>query len=238
MSLVFDLIIIASAAFAIYRGVKRGFVKSVMHFASLIIAVVCVFAFTEPLANWLDDQFVGSQVSQTVETSITTIVDSGSEKSGLETVFTDPPQSFSALAERFSCTIDDLHEYYTETLSTLSPSEAISKLSDKIAESTANAISTVIAAIVIFVAAMLACALITLILDTLCRLPVLKQLNKILGIVFGVASALLSACIVASISVGLINAFSAIRSDIFNDSVITNSVILKFFYNNDLIFFK
>ena len=39
MSLIIDLIIIAAAVASIYLGLQRGFIKSVMNFLSLLIAI-------------------------------------------------------------------------------------------------------------------------------------------------------------------------------------------------------
>lgn len=150
----------------------------------------------------------------------------------------DKPEALSNFAERFKFNISDIEDYYNDFLSNLTRPDALKALSEKIAAPTAASISTVCAAIIIFLAALLVCLIAAYVLDLLCRLPVLKQLNKILGGLFGVITALLSSWAIANISVGLINALQTIRPDIFNESVITGSFILRFFVDNGLILFK
>ena len=238
MSLIIDIIILLAVAASVYRGVSKGFIRSAMHFVSLIIAIVCVITFTEPLAEWFGEQFINNSVSQIAEDSLNSIVSAGTENFRIDKILSDRPEALVSLSEKFSCNLDELSSYYSETLKNLAPSEAIKELSQKIVATTASSIGSILSAILIFVAALLICKLITHILDLVFCLPVLKQLNKFLGLIFGIVSAAVTAWIFANAAVGLINAFEAIRGDIFNESVITNSFILKFFFDNNLILIK
>lgn len=237
MSFIFDLILIVVAAAAVYRGISKGFIKSAMHFASLILAIVCVFIFTAPVAAWLEDGFIKNGVSQITKESLDSIVNAGTEQFDIDEVLADRPESLSEFADRFDFDIGDIEEYYNEFLANLTRSDALEALSEKIAAPTASALSTVAAAVIIFVAVLIVCAIVTYVLDLLCRLPVLKQLNKLLGALFGVASAFVSAWAIANICVGLVYALNTIRGDIFNEAAITGSFILKLFVDFGLILF-
>ncbi len=237
MSLIIDFLIIAVAGAAIYLGIARGFIKSVTHFLSLIVAVVAVFVFTVPVSDWLNDKFVEDQVSTITEDSLNGIVDAGVERLQLEKVFNDRPDALINVTERFSVDIEELVSYYTEFLSSLAESAAIDELAEKLAGPTAAALSTALSAIAVFVAAMIVMKLISFILDLIFRLPVLKRLNKFLGFLFGVCSAAVSVLVIANLAVGLIFALEAINGDIFNQSVVDNSFILSYLYDNSLIIF-
>ncbi len=238
MSLIIDIIMLLAAAAAIIRGASRGFLKSVMHFASLIIAIICVITFTQPLSQWFGEKFINTSIMQIAEDSLNSIVNAGTENFSIDKIFSDRPEALVSLSEKFSCNLDELSEYYSETLKSLSPGDAIKELSQKIVAATTSSIGNILAAIIIFIAVMLICKLVTYILDLIFCLPVLKQLNRFLGLLFGIVSALVTTWLIANAAVGLINAFSAIRSDIFNESVISNSFILNFFFNNNLILIK
>ncbi len=238
MSLIIDIIILLAAAAAIFRGASRGFIKSVMHFASLIIAIICVITFTEPLSQWFGEKFINTSITQIAEDSLNSIVNAGTENFSMDKIFSDRPEALISLSEKFSCNLDELSEYYSKTLQSLSPGDVIKELSRKIVSATASSIGNILAAIAIFIAAMLICKLATYVLDLLFCLPVLKQLNRFLGLLFGIVSAVVTTWLIANAAVGLVNAFGAIRSDIFNESVISNSFILKFFFDNNLIMIK
>ena len=238
MSLIIDLLILISASAAIYLGVSRGFVRSVMHFASLLLALVAVFIFTAPVSAWLNNAFVESGVSDVIEESLGGIVSVGEEKLGLSKIFSDRPDALGDIAERFGCDLDELEAYYREFLESKTDTSAITELSDKIAAPTSAAISNVLAVIIVFVAALLILKLFTFILDMIFRLPVLDKLNTFLGLLFGIGSAIVTSWVIANIAVGLVSALESFNGEMFNSSVIDGSIILRFFYNNSLIFFN
>ncbi len=235
MSLVFDFIIILAAVFSIYLGISRGFVRSIMHFASLILALIAVFVFTTPLSELLYDSVISKSVSNITESSLTDIIGTGVAKLEISNVLEDRPEALTDLTTRFFTSIDEVTEYYNNFLKSLSEPDAINKISEMIATPTAKAISTVIAAIILFVGSLLILKIITFILDLIVKLPVLDKLNKFLGMLFGVASALITSIVIANISVGLINSLESINSELFNDSVISGSIVLRFFFNSGLI---
>ncbi len=237
MSLFLDILIIITAIAAIYAGIMRGFVKSVMGFVTLLLAMIAAAVLTPTVADFYNEKFVSAQVNEIVETSLTELVTAGGQQIGLSKLFDDRPDALTSVAERFGVDIDDLEKVYL-SLKPESDSEAISSLADHIASPTAEAISRILAAISVFLTAMLILKLLTLILDLICRLPVLSTLNTLLGFLFGAASAALGAWVIANLSVGLINALGAIKPEVFNSSVIDSSIIVRFFVENSLVLFN
>lgn len=239
MSLAIDLIIIIAAIAAVYLGIVRGFVRSVMHFSSLILALAAVFLLTPTLSGWINENFVAKEVTGITESSLSGIVSTVEDEHGeeLEKVIEDRPDALTEIADRFSVSMDAISDFYNTSLKGIAETVAISRLADMIAGPTAQAISTVIAAVVIFAAALLILKLITFILDMIFHLPVLDKLNTLLGFVFGLGSALVTSWLIANLSVGLINALGSINNEIFNEGVIKGSLILNFFYNTSLIIF-
>ncbi len=237
MSLIIDLIIAVVAVVCIYHGISRGFIRSVMRFVSIIIAVAAVIFLTEPVAVWLNDVFVTDKVTEITEDSLEGIVGDSEAIFDLDRLLGDSGEVLDDISERFSVNLDGILDGLSDKISSFTEKEALDTLSQTVAEPTANAISTVAAAIIVFVATLLIMALITLLLDLVCKLPVLKRLNKVLGFLFGVASALLTTLALSNIAVGLVRSMSAINSTVFNEAVIDSSLILGFFTANNLIFF-
>ena len=237
MSLFLDILIIITAVAAIWSGISRGFVRSVMGFVSLILAVAAAFVFTPKVAAIYNEKFVSGWVGSIVETSLDELVTAGGQRLELSKIFEDKPEALRSVAERFGIDLDEIESYYLE-IQPENDSEAIKDLSGQIASPTAAAISSVLAALSIFLAALIALKLITFILDLICRLPVLATLNSLLGFVFGLANALIGAWAIANLAVGLMHALNAVKPEIFNQSVIDGSIIVKFFCDQSLIFFK
>ena len=237
MSLFLDILIIITAIAAIWSGISRGFVRSVMGFVSLILAVAAAFVFTPEVASIYNEKFVSGWVSSIGETSLDELVTAGGQRLELSKIFEDKPEALKSVAERFGIDLDEIESYYLE-IQPEDDSEAIKNLSGQIASTTSAAISSVLAALSIFLAALIALKLITFILDLICRLPVLATLNSLLGFVFGLANALIGAWVIANLAVGLTHALNAVKPDIFNQSVIDGSIIVKFFCDQSLVFFK
>lgn len=237
MSLVIDLIIIICAVFAIYLGIVKGFVRSVMQFLSIILAIIAVMILTNPVAGWLSDAFVSDKVTAVTEDSLEGIVGKTEEIFDLDRLLGDSLEILTDITDRFGVELDSVIDNAEGSLTKLTEKEALGELSRQIAEPTADAISTVLAAILVFIVSLLALALVTYILDLVCRLPVLKKLNTVLGFLFGVGSALMTTVVLSNIAVGLITSFEAVNSTVFSEAVIDGSLILRFFITNNLIFF-
>lgn len=238
MSLVIDIIIILAAVASIYCGIIRGFVRSASGFVSLILAVTAAFMFTTPAAEYLNEKIFAKRVESIVSGSLTGIVSAGEQKLALSQIIADRPAALDSVADRFGFDLDEIASYYEDALSGETDSEAIAKLSAYIAEPTARSISRVAASALVFAGALILLRMLFWLLDLICRLPVLDKLNTLLGLLFGIASAVVFSWSIANISVGLIRALVSIDSGIFNQSVIDGSVILKFFYEKGFIIFK
>lgn len=237
MSLFIDILIIIFSVAAVYSGIVRGFVRSVMGFLSLILAVAAAFIFTSPVAEFYDNKFVSGWVNGKVESAFEELVTAGGQRLELSKLFEDSPDALKTVIERFGVDFEETESHYMEIKSDDDAND-IKNLSEKVASPASNAISNVLAAATVFVGTWLFLKILTWVLDLICRLPVLSTLNSFLGFVFGLLSAAVGAWAISNISVGLVNALSVIRPEIFNATVIDGSILVKFFYDNSLIIFK
>ena len=88
--------------------------------------------------------------------------------------------------------------------------------------------------LLIFFASVVVLRLLTWLLDMLFQLPVLKTANTMLGLLVGVVIALFWAWVLCPLSITFIRAMASISPELFNESVIDNSVILSFFADNKI----
>ncbi|MBO5217869.1 MAG: CvpA family protein [Clostridia bacterium] len=237
MSFVIDLAIILIAVSAVYLGIMRGFVRSVMGFLSVILAVVAAYVFTAPVAAWLDERIIGGWVSGIVDESLTGIVRAGTQNLELDKIFADRPEALTAIAEQFGADLDAIAAHYYDVLAGAAEQEALAELSELIASPTANAISIALAALGVFIAALIVLKFITFFLDMICRLPLLDRLNTFLGLLFGAASAVVLAWVTANLAAAIVLAFQSIEPGVFNESVISGSIIVKFMREQGWILF-
>ena len=137
MSLFIDIFIIIAAIAAIYSGISRGFVKSVMGFVSLILAIAAAFIFTPQLADFYSEKFVSGWVGGIVETSLDELVTAGGQRLELSKIFEDKPDALISVAERFGIDLEEIESYYLE-IQPEDDTAAIKSMSEQIASPTAE----------------------------------------------------------------------------------------------------
>lgn len=233
MSLIIDILIIAAALISVILGISRGFIKSVSHFLSLIIALVMTVSFTQPVAEYISELFINESVSDYAESEVEKVLPQNGGEEHLNTLFSETPEVFSELAERFGVGLDSLIGIFEGGAD--KDSSLLERLGEAIAKPTVDALSSVVAAILVFVATLIVLGIVFAILNKIFSLPVLKTLNKLLGFVFGVASAVISCFVIANAAYALNGALASFNANVFNPGVIDGSIILKFFAENGLI---
>ena len=228
MSLVIDILLIAVAVLCIWLGCVRGFIKSVMSFGSLLIALLITLSFHDPLAGFINDRFVEPAVTNGIRTGISDMIQAGTKQLDLKEMVANTPEAFRSILERFNCDPEGLAEYYDKELDHLGEEEALDGLSKKIGAPTAAGISKIIAIVALFIVSYLILKLITMLLDLIFKLPILKTLNTFFGAVFGVLSALLTVWILSNVILGLIGPLGSLNPGLFNQSTVDNSILLKY----------
>ena len=96
-------------------------------------------------------------------------------------------------------------------------------------------LSTIIGFVVVFILAILVLSIVVKLLDKITRLPVINLANRILGALIGVLVAVMIAWVVSIIAGLLVNYVGPLVPDIFNDSLIEDSVVLRTVKNADLM---
>ena len=103
------------------------------------------------------------------------------------------------LLNRFGVNAEELAEGYR---SITEGSEAtVRELADKIADAVVNALASVIAFLLIFIAALIVLSLLSMLLGLVVKLPVLKQINTVLGFLCGIISAVAFVYVFATLGV-------------------------------------
>ena len=234
MSLIFDGLLILLCVVIIVVETRRGFIKSVMNLGSHIAALFVAYAFTPKLAKFFNDNFFLEKISSGIRDTLKSLTEnpSGEGTYNLSKLFSDLPEPFTEILDRYNVSLDSVSDQIKNV--TDATEDAVNSLSDSISFGVANVLSSVAAFLLLFVGSILILKLVTLILDSLFKLPVLNSANKALGFLFGVVIALIIAFVFSILSVKLIGALNSISPDLFNQDVIDNSILLKFFANYNI----
>lgn len=236
MSLVFDIILIAIAAICVIGGARRGFFKSVMSFVSGIAALLLSYAFTPSLAPVISEKFILPSLSSGIGSTLESIAENGVNTAG-EAIYDltklAENEQFLTVAERYGADRGSLSSLIDQI--GVGTKAAVDKVAEAVARPISDTLSNVIAFIVIFVVSIIALRIVIWLVGLLFSMPVLKGLDRTLGLVFGAVSALFFVWIFSMLCSTVITALSAAYPAAFSVDIIENSHLLKFFATYNVI---
>ena len=220
MQLVIDILLIVIFGLLVFRGWWRGFMKSVLSLGRLILSLVITIVFGASFAAWIDAKFINPPVFEAVFKKFSDIAAevTASAEGGIDALVEKIPEAFRGYLD----------------LETIDPAAEINALveqwSHTVADGISKVIATVIGYILLFVLAFLVLTLVIFIVTRFAKLPAIKTVDKLLGLVVGLFS---GAVAVIFISVIL----SAILGVIGQEAVVEGSFMLRLFSGiKDLLF--
>lgn len=220
MQLVIDILLIVIFGLLVFRGWWRGFMKSVLSLGRLILSLVITIVFGASFAAWIDAKFVNPPVFEAVFKKFSDIAAevTASAEGGIDALVEKIPEAFRGYLD----------------LETLDPTAEINALveqwSHTVADGISKVIATVIGYILLFVLAFLVLTLVIFIVTRFAKLPAIKTVDKLLGLVVGLFS---GAVVVIFISVIL----SALLGIFGQEALVEGSFMLRLFSGvKDLLF--
>ena len=168
MSVIIDLIIVAVIAICIIIGYLRGLTGCLIKILSFVLSLVIAFILFVPVSNFVIEN---TQIDENLEKSIREMIISDN-KSSEEEIPTDMSDYINKRAE-----------------------EIVDNAKEEVVNATARDISqTIVKAgtwIALFIVARIALIFLKLITSLISKLPVIKQCDKLGGIIYGVLEGLL-----------------------------------------------
>lgn len=232
ISLVLDAVIIIICAFIIIRALKNGLIKSAMGMIKGILSFIAAYAFTPVLGDIIYKNFALEKISEGIRKTIESLSATESGTFNLAKMVEDMPSALKQIIDRYGASQGELEKMCGGI--TDGGEKVVSDVADYIAQPVADMISSAVAFIIIFIGVFIALTLIAIVLDAVFHLPLLNSANKLLGLVFGVAEALIVAVFLSSVLAALFTALGSVDSSLFGEHVAENSYVVKFFSSVDL----
>lgn len=204
-----DLLLIAVFVIAILLAARKGLVRGIIGLIGNVVAVVVAFMFSGSLGSYINSNFLYQPMRQWVINMLSPT--SGGTTASIsdlnfDELFSDMPQFFSEILKHLGLNSSQLAESYS-SMKVNGVEEAKSAVIDMMVSPMADICGRVIAFVVIFILALIAINIIVWLLDFVVELPILRQINKIGGIVLGAINGILFVFILAgviNISIGYI----------------------------------
>ncbi len=208
LDILFAIILIYSA----FVGAKEGFVRTLSGLVKYVVAFISAKMFSGALAGFLT---VNSGIYKKINNSITTAVSSVSVEEATVELWLEKLNMNSLPA--------GLREYIADLIE--KSRNSLQGFAEHFAEKLSAVIFEAICFIIVFILALIIWKLITLIIDKIAGLPVLRQVNGLGGFAVGLIKGLLI-CVIAST---LCYTISMMDMPLLTE-MLNNSYLAKYFY--------
>lgn len=208
MAIIIDLVIVGIIALCVIIGYAKGLTGALIKIVSFVLSLVIAFILYTPISNYIINN---TQIDDMIETTIKSSIiknDEEQTKEQMPTVITD---------------------YINQKVE-----EASNAVKENVVNSTAQEVShTIVRAgtwIILFVIARIALIVLKYITAVIARLPVIKQFDKIGGIIYG----LLEGLVITYFALALISFITPMTKGNLSDNI-NKSYIGSNMYNNNLL---
>ena len=236
MSLFLDLLLIAIFVVTIASAYNKGFFRSVMDLASAVASILLAYTVTPVLSGAIYSKYLHRSLSDALASTIASMakegVDAASkpvydlgkllENEQFGTIVNKYGADMNGIASLIESSADDTYE-------------SVVKIADAVADPIATTLSTVIAFAATFIIAFALLKVFTVIVGSFFRLPVLRSMDKGLGLVLGIVTATVTVFAIAMLAEPCLAALSVVAPKMISPHLFENSILLKFFAENNLL---
>ena len=232
MGLLIDLILILTFALTILFYTYKGFVKSCLGLCKYIIAFLVARLLAPVLSQIIFDSFMYNSINKSVYNWMSKIASNAETQLSIQEFISKFPEFITKLIESMGVSLNSLIE---NSQSSLLTDEVLINISTSLSTAIAEFLSTAVAYVSIFILSAIILTFIIFILDKICKLPVLKQLNRTLGCVFGIICAIVNTMLVCAIITIILNIIGVEHPDLIPE-IISEKTVVYHFINNINIF--
>lgn len=190
MSAILDIILVLIIGLSIFFAARNGFIKTLLNFSSVIVAIIVVALFSSGFEAKLLESSAAKSVRNAIDTRLAEIVSSKTDDYDPNEV--KEQNKFSELLEIVGIDGEEFTRDW-ESWTDLRTDELRDKLVNYVADPLMKGIAALISFVVLFFGTIIALKIITFVLDKIFALPVLHAANTLLGGVLGVFLAWLRA---------------------------------------------
>lgn len=210
MAIIIDIVIVVIIALCLFLGYRRGLTGSLLKILSFVLAIVIAFILFKPVSNLVINH---TNWDDSLKTSIEQFI---TEK-------TSTPEEESSLPQV-------IVDYIDETMAQ-SVNEAKEVAIENTAQSVTNLIVNAGVWIAVFIIARILLIFIKFITALIAKLPVIKQFDKLGGILYGI----LEAFVILYVLLAIISFIAPMINNAEFIDALNKSFIGSMLYNNNIL---
>jgi len=217
VSIFLDLIVVLIVFSTMYTVIKKGFVRTVIDFASVICALIASKIFANPLSSF----FYGI-LEKVTSKKINEIIENLIRENNLPKTL-EEGELFEFLSK------------YNIDLANKVSGEAVESTMNVITQYLVGILSYAVAFIVVFILTIIAFKIASVVVGGIFELPILKTINKTLALVLAVVMSLFYVLLFIAFMQIILPYLTSVYPDVINNDVINKSLIFDYLYNCEWI---
>ena len=222
MHIAIDIILVFILLFTTIRYFRMGFVKALFSICKFALSLLLAFSLASTVGAIISEKAVYNTVYESVHSKVESVAGDLNEGLDMSDVVDKLPES---MLELVADSEDDVEELKNELDGDKITEESIASLSESISVKLSTVISNVIAFIIIFVISMILLGIVAFILDKICELPGLRQVNKLLGLAVGTICGILGVLIACAVITALLNIIPGMSVEAMNEKTFMYSFV-------------
>lgn len=208
VGIILDIIVVAIIALNIYLCYKKGLVNLAVGLIAVVAAIILAVVFYKPVSNLIIEN---TELDENIENTI------------IEKFSADVPENAEV---KYVGVLEYLEKYVDN---------AVTKTQNEIVYETAGTMAVKIinvgSLLGIFLIARIVLFALTFVADAITSLPILKQLDDVGGILYGLVKALLIVYVVLAVVFFIVS----VTANATISDAIASSFVTKFFYEHNII---
>lgn len=217
-----DIIIVAVIVLFTIIGVKRGLAKTLLNLAGLVVTAISAYYLSSFLSQLIYDSFL----KQTIVTNIQQIIEQNGIGYAISNCLEAVPQWINGILSFIIGIFGmSLSEYQNQLALSSDFSSSTSQAVENVLAPVVTSVFGMILLVVLFIIILIIVKKLVKLIAKVFNIPVIKQINQLLGGIFGLAEGLLIIFIAVNIF-AIVAGFS--NPDLLN-SELFSGVIFKFF---------
>ena len=220
MGIIVDLIIILIIGLCTFLGYKKGLAKCILKLATSLIAIFIAITLYRPFVNFVVQSTI---IDENIQLSLEKVMNTSMENSQGQNDNGDLVKEDSGIPKPI---VEYLNSNIKNELNEKKQDAVVS-----VARGATILIVNIACFIAIFIIVKILLQILTILIDIVSKLPVIKQFNEVGGLLYGILEGLFIILIIMttiSIIVPLTGAYEIANT-------ILESYIGSFFYNNNII---
>ncbi len=188
MSYILDMAVVAIIGLLLFFGYRRGFLQTGVQLIGSIAAFAIALSLSGPTANYVFDTYFAEGIETKMQESLASVSD-GSTEDQVAAMLDGLPKPLPLLVQsnpQLSASLESLGSHVTETVDTL-----VTSVMETIVRPLATALLQCLVFLVLSAVLSFAAKLLVRLMKPVSRLPIIRQIDGVLGAVLGAAEGLL-----------------------------------------------